>query len=49
MSNVSVINVVSTKSINYNITLILIYVPIYTYVYLKINILGVVFQMHFMS
>ena len=29
MSNVSVINVVSTKSIDYNITLILIYVPIY--------------------
>ena len=32
-----------------NITLILIYVLVYTYVYLKINILDVVFQMHFMS
>ena len=34
MLNVSVINVVLTKSINYNITLILIYL----HVYLKINI-----------
>ena len=47
--NISVINVVPTKFINYNITLLLIYVLIYTYVYLKINILDVVFQMHFMS
>ena len=38
MLNVPVINVVSTKSINYNITLILRYVPIYMYVYRKINI-----------
>ena len=38
MLNITVINVISTKSINYNITLILIYVLIYTYVYLKINI-----------
>ena len=37
MLNVSLINVVSVKSINYNITLILLYVHIYMYI-LKINI-----------
>ena len=37
MLNISLINVVSVKSINYNITLILLYVLIYVYI-LKINI-----------